>query len=234
VCRRTFYIGGVEIADDGDAVGEVDQDAPICDTMQVCVSVGAASFTALLDTGSTHNFIAEDAARHTGLEVHLNPRLTATVANGERISCPGVLRQAPISIVGEDFHVDLYVMPLIGYDLVLRTQWMVTLGPIVWDFTSWTLVFTRQDRKVRWSDVAAPGAAPLHHRVLSSPPGGVVVCLRRRLLQADGTATTARTRPRHRPQAGRAAGSRSLVPVPGSPQGRVGEAMCHHHRARHH
>jgi hypothetical protein len=186
VCHRTFYIGGVEIADDGDAVGEADQDALICDTMQVCVSVGAASFIALLDTGSTHNFIAEDAARRTGLEVHLNPRLTATVANGERISCPDVLRQAPISIAGEDFHVDLYVMPLAGYDLVLRTQWMVTLGPIVWDFTSWTLVFTRQDRKVRWSDVAALGAAPLHHRVLNSPPGGVVVCLRRRLLQATG------------------------------------------------
>jgi hypothetical protein len=32
---------------------------------------------------------------------------------------------------------------------------MVTLGPIVWDFTSRTLVFTRQDREVRWSDVAA-------------------------------------------------------------------------------
>lgn len=76
------------------------------------MSVGAASFTALLDIGSTHNFITEDAARHTSLEVHLNPRLTAIVVNGERISCPSVLRQAPISIAGEDFHVDLYIMPL--------------------------------------------------------------------------------------------------------------------------
>jgi hypothetical protein len=53
------------------------------------------------------------------------------VANSERISCPGVFRQAPNAIAGEEFCVDLYIMPVAGYDLVLSTQWMVTLGPIV-------------------------------------------------------------------------------------------------------
>jgi hypothetical protein len=59
------------------------------------------------------------------------PRLTATVANGERILCPGVIRQAPIIIAAERFLVDLFVMPLAGYDLVLGTQWLVTLGRIM-------------------------------------------------------------------------------------------------------
>jgi hypothetical protein len=135
VCRRIFYIGGVEIADDAHAAGDAaptNKDAPVFslhavagmpirDTMQVRVVVGAAAFIALLDIGSAHNFIAEDVARHTGLAVHADPRLTATVSNGERISCPGVLRQAPISIAGEEFRVDLYIMPLVGYDLVLGT-----------------------------------------------------------------------------------------------------------------
>jgi hypothetical protein len=135
VCRRIFYIGGMEIADDAPAVGDANptnQDAPvfslravadmpICDTMQARVVVGAAAFITLLDTGSIHNFIAEDAARRTGLAVHADPCLTATVANDDRISCPGVLRQAPISIAGEEFRVDLYIMPLAGYDLVLGT-----------------------------------------------------------------------------------------------------------------
>ena len=43
------------------------------------------------------------------------------MANGERISCPVVFRQALIAIVGEEFCVDLYIMPLAGYDLVLGT-----------------------------------------------------------------------------------------------------------------
>ena len=36
---------------------------PICDMMQINVSLGTTTLVALLDTGSTHNFIAEAAAR---------------------------------------------------------------------------------------------------------------------------------------------------------------------------
>jgi hypothetical protein len=167
-CQRIFFVDGIEITDD-DAATDAEQatEAPIfslhavagvptCDTMQVRVSIRATTLVALLDTGSTHNFIAEDAARRTGLPIQPRPRLTATVANGERITCPGVLRQAPISIDNTEFNTDLFVMPLAGYDLVLGTQWMVSLGPIVWDFTARTLSFTYHDRATCWSDVAAP------------------------------------------------------------------------------
>jgi len=82
------------------------------------------------------------------------PRLTATVANGERITCPGVIRQAPLNIDGEEFCVDLYVMPLAGYDVVLGTQWMITLGKMLWDFTTRTVAFTHRGRSICWADVA--------------------------------------------------------------------------------
>jgi predicted aspartyl protease len=78
------------------------------------VLLGAATFVALVDTGSTHNFIGEAAARRTGLHIEPRPRLTATVANGERVACPGVLRRAPVIINGMEFHIYLYVMPLAG------------------------------------------------------------------------------------------------------------------------
>jgi len=65
----------------------------------------------------------------------------ARVANGERIACPGVLRDASITIDGVTFQVDLYVMPLAGFDLVLGTQWLATLGPVVWDVAARTLQF---------------------------------------------------------------------------------------------
>jgi predicted aspartyl protease len=100
-------------------------------TVQLKVLLGAATFDALVDTGSTHSFIGEAAARCMGLHIEPRPRLTATIANGEHVACPGVLRQAPVIINGMEFHIDLYVMPLAGYDVVLGTQWMATLGPIV-------------------------------------------------------------------------------------------------------
>jgi hypothetical protein len=97
VCRRLFYIDGVTLTDAEEAALDgPDAEAPVfslqavagvppCDTMQVRVKVGAVTLTALLDTGSSHNFIAEEAARRTNLPVQSKPRLTATMANGEKL-----------------------------------------------------------------------------------------------------------------------------------------------------
>ena len=105
------------------------------------MKVGAVTLITLLDNGSTHNFIGEEAAVRTSLQVRARPRLTARVANRERIACSGVLPQAPISIEGVSFCVDLYIMPLAGFDLVLGTQWIATLGPIVCDIANRTMQF---------------------------------------------------------------------------------------------
>jgi hypothetical protein len=52
----------------------------LSDTLRVRVVVGAASLVALLDSGSSHNFISEQAARRTGLPVET--ALPATLLSG--------------------------------------------------------------------------------------------------------------------------------------------------------
>jgi len=126
------------------------------DTMQIAVGLGAASLVALLDSGSTHNFISEAAAHRSGLPVHRRARLTAMVANGERVKCLGVIRGAPLRIGGDSFPADLYVMPLAGYDIVLGTRWLATLGPIVWDFNDHAISFTHKGRGLYWQGLAGP------------------------------------------------------------------------------
>jgi len=71
------------------------------------------------------------------------------VANGERVSCVGVARNAAFSIHSTPFRADLYVMPLAGFDMVLGTQWLATLGPILWDFGALTMSFWRGGRRMR-------------------------------------------------------------------------------------
>jgi hypothetical protein len=103
VCRRIFYIDDFEIGNDA---GDADEPSPgalvfslhaiagvaVSNTVQLQVLSSTATFVALVDTGSTHSFIGEAAARCTGLHIEPRPRLTATVVNGERVACPGVLR----------------------------------------------------------------------------------------------------------------------------------------------
>ena len=173
VCKRLFLLD-CAVDDDDTTAAEDAADTespvfslhavagvPVADTIQVTVSVGGASFLALLDSGSTHSFIGEDAARRSGLPVQPRPRMTATVANGERVACPGVIRNALFSIDDTAFNTDLFVMPLAGYDLVLGTRWLGTLGPIVWDFATRSMSFQRHGRTICWSGVPSSTTARL-------------------------------------------------------------------------
>jgi hypothetical protein len=130
-------------------------------TMQIAMALGVASLVALLDSGSTHNFISEAAARRSGLPLHQRPHLTALVANGERVTCAGVIRDAPLLIDGDSFPADLYVMPLAGYDVVLGTRWLGELGPIVWDLGHRRMSFQRLGRPVSWTGVDRPSVPTL-------------------------------------------------------------------------
>lgn len=68
-----------------------------------------------------------------------------------RLPARGVCHNAVISINEEVFIIDLNAIPLGGYDVVLDTQWLATLGPILWDFGLLTMSFWRHDHQVQWS-----------------------------------------------------------------------------------
>ena len=57
--------------------------------------------------------------------------MKVTVANGDRVPCPGVYRAVPFSIAGEPFSTDFFALPLASYDVVLGTEWLASLGPIL-------------------------------------------------------------------------------------------------------
>jgi hypothetical protein len=91
------------------------------ETMQVCIQLGGVSLLALLDSGSTHNFIAEEAASRTALQLRPGGKLQVMVANGDHILCPGMYHDTTFSIYGEAFSRDFFTQPLTGYNVVLGT-----------------------------------------------------------------------------------------------------------------
>jgi hypothetical protein len=170
VCQRMFLIdfADVDDTDTGETADETTEEPIISvlaisgvrtkETMQLAISIGGASFRALLDSGSTHNFITEDAAARTNLTLAPRGGMRVTVANGERVACPGVYSDTPFVIEGEHFSADFYALPLAGYDIVLGTRWLASLGPILWDFSTLQMAFWHGGRPVRWQGIAGPAS----------------------------------------------------------------------------
>jgi hypothetical protein len=46
--------------------------------------------------------------------------------------------------------------------VVLGTQWMATLGPIIWDLTARTMAFQQDSRDICWRGVTPPSPAGVH------------------------------------------------------------------------
>jgi hypothetical protein len=104
------------------------------DTMQLAVCLAGHTLGALIDSWSTHSIISVSVAAHLHLDPLHQPGLHVKVANGDRVASAGVCRATHIYIDEEEFVVDLFVIPLEGFDMVLGVQWVRTLGPILWDF----------------------------------------------------------------------------------------------------
>jgi hypothetical protein len=75
----------------------------------------------------------------------------------------------PLTIEGALFLADLFVMPLVGYDVVLSTRWLGTLGPIVWDLASHRMTFQLHVRSICWTGVSASCPATISATMASEP-----------------------------------------------------------------
>jgi putative ubiquitin-RnfH superfamily antitoxin RatB of RatAB toxin-antitoxin module len=122
-------------------------------TMKVYVSMGDTVAVALLDSGSSHNFIDIDMACRVGIMIRPSSGLSVAVANGERFASPGKTTAQTVFIGGEAFHINLYALPLGEYDMVLGIQWLTTLGPVLWDFAKHKMAFARHGKRVLWRGI---------------------------------------------------------------------------------
>lgn len=140
VCQHIFLIDLTEADDGGDpGIDTPAADEPVIsvlaissvrtrETMQLKVTIGGASL-ALLDSGSSHNFITKEAATRTDLVLVPQGGMHVTVANGDRVACPGVYHSTPF-IEGEAFAANFYARP------------------ILWDFGTLRMAFWHRDHWV--------------------------------------------------------------------------------------
>jgi hypothetical protein len=101
----------------------------------------------LIDSGSTHNFLDSKLAALLGLMPKSEEVIRVKVANGQEIVSSGRNDGVPLKLQGTQFHIDFFVLPLAGCDVVLGIHWLRILGPILWDFTALTMEFTYFGKK---------------------------------------------------------------------------------------
>lgn len=118
------------------------------ETLRVPGSVNGHKITVLIDGGSTHNFIQDTVARFLNLKVQPTLPLQVMVGNGSQINCCQFCEGVAVIMQGHKFIVDLYVMPLAGADLVFGVQWLKQLGPVVTDYSTLTMSFTRDGQPI--------------------------------------------------------------------------------------
>jgi hypothetical protein len=125
-------------------------------TMQIYVFINDTTLHALLDSGSTHNFVDSEVVSRAGIVFPAQRSLRVVVANGDHVASSGCCRNLKISIADEDFIIDCYGLALGSYEMVLGVQWLASLGPILWDFGKQSMSFVRNGRAIRWSASSSP------------------------------------------------------------------------------
>ncbi|KAK8949103.1 hypothetical protein KSP39_PZI005439 [Platanthera zijinensis] len=117
-------------------------------TMRVTASYHGQSINVLIDSESTHNFLDEGAARRLNCEfVPMTPFLVA-VADGKKLSSSYKVNNFTWRMQGVGFTSEMLILPLGGCEVVLGVQWLVTLGPVQWDFYNLKMEFSNQGRRV--------------------------------------------------------------------------------------
>ena len=98
----------------------------------------------LIDSGSTHNFLSTNLAKKLNCPLQAVKSVKVTVANGADLHCTAWCPEFTWKMQGRDFCADVYLLPLDNYDLILGTQWLATLGDIMWNFTKLQMSFMLQ------------------------------------------------------------------------------------------
>lgn len=81
----------------------------------------------------------------------------------QTLTSPGKCSQTLLNIQGVPLYVDFYLLPLEGYDVVLGTQWLCTLGPIIWDFSKLQMRFTIEGKEVEFKGLSTPPNKVVDH-----------------------------------------------------------------------
>lgn len=70
------------------------------------------------------------------------------VGNGQHLECTRWCEAVSVDIQATTFTIDLYVLPILGANIVLGFQWLKSLGPVLTDYNTLCMKFFHDGRLV--------------------------------------------------------------------------------------
>nr|GEZ02673.1 transposon Ty3-G Gag-Pol polyprotein [Tanacetum cinerariifolium] len=81
----------------------------------------------LVDGGNTHNFVDQELVIRLGLQVDPTINFSVVVANREKLTCTGRVRNLSLFVQGCVISTDFFVLSVAACPIVLGVQWIKTL-----------------------------------------------------------------------------------------------------------
>jgi hypothetical protein len=131
-------------------------------------NVHGVKLIALLDLGSTHNFVDTDPTARVGIKLQGRTGLRVAVVNDDRLTSSGSYLGLRIQIKDEPFEIDCYGLALGSFVIVLDVQWLEALGPILWDFSQRTMGSVRNSHCILWHASDIEGSRSSLHAISES------------------------------------------------------------------
>jgi len=103
------------------------------------MGVGTIRFMAYINTmpvsvliygGSSNNFLQPKDTKFLKLPIELAILFKVLVGNGNYMTAEGFIRDLKVQAQGNIFHIPVFLLPILGVDLILGTTWLKTLDLI--------------------------------------------------------------------------------------------------------
>lgn len=95
-----------------------------------------------------HNFLNVQLVRKGKFKLHSSNALKVQVVNGQQLNCLGKCLKIPLELPGYTINSDFFALQLEDFNVLLGVQWLKTLGPIVWNYDSLTMSFTKDLKSI--------------------------------------------------------------------------------------
>lgn len=110
-------------------------------TMKLHGKLKDKSIVILIDSGSTHNFIAESLVAELELPFAEIPTFGVQIGNGEIVKCHQLCKDLKLQLPGLNIVDEFYPFSLKGADVVLGIKWLASLNTIQANWNEMFLIF---------------------------------------------------------------------------------------------